>query len=72
MSGNKGSCAKRGNQKPHSKTPRNDHGGKAYKDSEWDLKANERSVAKKFAFIKGICKLCGSGNRRKKMQEDGQ
>ena len=31
---------------PIGRTLRADHGGKAYRDSDWDLKTNERYVAK--------------------------
>ena len=40
------------NRNPIGRKLRTDPGGKAHQDSDRDLKTNERSVAKKYAFIK--------------------
>ena len=42
---NKGNFAKGRNRNPIGRTLRADHGSKAFRDIDWDLKTNGRSVA---------------------------
>ena len=51
MPKNKGSFEKGGNRNPIGTTLRTDPGGKAYQDSDLDLKTNERSAAQNMPLL---------------------